>query len=201
MSSIISKLINLAGNITGTLGVGNGGTGTTTSTGSGSVVLSTSPVLVTPALGVPASGTLTNCTGYPAATSTTAGTVTVQGTGTVSTTFTFNGSGGTSGSITIKYTRVGGVVTGYIPFVLATSGTASTQFISNTAISDTWARPTTQQFMYAVSTNNNTNQSGLLAINTDGTFTLSRDATGATWQNSTNNCGLGENTIFSYYVA
>ena len=40
----------------GVLGVANGGTGTTTSTGSGSVVLSTSPSLTTPALGV-ATGT------------------------------------------------------------------------------------------------------------------------------------------------
>lgn len=48
--------------VTGTLPVANGGTGVTSSTGSGSVVLSTSPTLVTPALGTPASGTLTNCT-------------------------------------------------------------------------------------------------------------------------------------------
>ena len=34
-------------------------------TGSGSVVLSTSPTLVTPALGTPSSGNLANCTGYP----------------------------------------------------------------------------------------------------------------------------------------
>jgi len=47
----------------GTLPVLAGGTGVTTSTGSGSVVLSTSPTLVTPALGVPASGTVTNLTG------------------------------------------------------------------------------------------------------------------------------------------
>jgi hypothetical protein len=50
--------------LAGTLAVANGGTGVTTSTGSGSVVLSTSPTLVTPALGTPSSGTLTNCTGY-----------------------------------------------------------------------------------------------------------------------------------------
>ena len=50
--------------ITGTLGVASGGTGVTTSTGSGSIVLSTSPTLVTPILGTPTSGTLTNCTGY-----------------------------------------------------------------------------------------------------------------------------------------
>lgn len=48
--------------ITGTLPVANGGTGVTSSTGTGSVVLSNSPTLVTPALGTPASGNLTNCT-------------------------------------------------------------------------------------------------------------------------------------------
>jgi hypothetical protein len=35
-----------------------------TVTGTGAVVLATSPTLVTPALGTPASGVLTNCTGY-----------------------------------------------------------------------------------------------------------------------------------------
>ena len=48
--------------ITGTLGVASGGTGVTTSTGSGSIVLSTSPTLVTPILGTPQSGNLSNCT-------------------------------------------------------------------------------------------------------------------------------------------
>ena len=41
----------------------NGGTGSTTATGTGSVVLATSPTLVTPALGTPASGVVTNLTG------------------------------------------------------------------------------------------------------------------------------------------
>jgi len=44
------------------LPVASGGTGVTTSTGTGSVVLSNSPTLVTPALGTPASGQLSNCT-------------------------------------------------------------------------------------------------------------------------------------------
>lgn len=46
--------VTAAGTITmaGTLAVGNGGTGVTSSTGTGSVVLSTSPTLVTPTLGV-----------------------------------------------------------------------------------------------------------------------------------------------------
>jgi len=48
--------------ITGTLAVASGGTGVTTSTGSGSIVLSTSPTLVTPILGTPQSGNLSNCT-------------------------------------------------------------------------------------------------------------------------------------------
>ena len=52
----------LATGVTGTLAVAKGGTGVTTSTGSGNVVLSTSPTLVTPVLGTPSSGTLTNCT-------------------------------------------------------------------------------------------------------------------------------------------
>ena len=48
-----------------TVAVDQGGTGVTSKTGTGSVVLSTSPTLVTPALGTPASGVLTNATGLP----------------------------------------------------------------------------------------------------------------------------------------
>jgi len=55
----------LASQVSGTLPVLNGGTGVTVSTGSGSNVLSTSPTLVTPLLGTPTSGVLTNATGLP----------------------------------------------------------------------------------------------------------------------------------------
>jgi hypothetical protein len=51
--------------ISGQVAVAQGGTGVATSTGTGSVVLSTSPTLVTPALGTPASGVLSNATGLP----------------------------------------------------------------------------------------------------------------------------------------
>ena len=54
--------------ITGTLPVANGGTGVTASTGTVAVVLSTSPTLITPLLGTPTSGVLTNCTGLPIST-------------------------------------------------------------------------------------------------------------------------------------
>jgi len=47
----------------GQLAVTRGGTGVATSTGTGSVVLSDTPTLVTPLLGTPTSGVLTNCTG------------------------------------------------------------------------------------------------------------------------------------------
>lgn len=55
----------LTSGVTGTLPVANGGTGVTISTGTGNVVLSNSPTLVTPILGTPASGLLTNATGLP----------------------------------------------------------------------------------------------------------------------------------------
>jgi hypothetical protein len=80
--------VSLATGVTGTLPVANGGTGVTTSTGSGNTVLSTSPTLVTPALGTPSSVTLTSATGLPLTTGVT-GTLPIAngGTGTTSTTF------------------------------------------------------------------------------------------------------------------
>jgi hypothetical protein len=69
-------LVDLAIQVSGVLAVANGGTGTTTSTGSGSVVLDNTPTiqsaqLVTPALGTPSSGVITNCTGGPTLTNAT----------------------------------------------------------------------------------------------------------------------------------
>jgi hypothetical protein len=89
-TSVAFGAVNLAQSaaITGTLPVTNGGTGITSfgagvatflgtpssanlatavtdETGSGLLVFATSPTLVTPVLGTPSSGTLTNCTGLP----------------------------------------------------------------------------------------------------------------------------------------
>ena len=49
--------------VAGTLAVANGGTGVTTSTGTGSVVLSTSPTLVTPILGAASATSIANALG------------------------------------------------------------------------------------------------------------------------------------------
>jgi len=61
-SAAIATTINLATQVTGTLAVANGGTGVTTSTGTGDTVRATSPTLVTPLLGTPTSGNLSNTT-------------------------------------------------------------------------------------------------------------------------------------------
>jgi hypothetical protein len=72
--STSTTFVNLATNVTGTLPVANGGTGITSFgtgvgtalgqavTGSGGIALETSPTFVTPVLGTPTSGTLSNCT-------------------------------------------------------------------------------------------------------------------------------------------
>jgi hypothetical protein len=112
-----------------TLAVGSGGTGVTTSTGSGSNVLSTSPTLVTPILGTPQSGNLSNCT-FPtlnqnttgnAATATSATSATSATTAGSATTFTsttqnsqFNSIGiGTAASATAGEIRATGNITAY----------------------------------------------------------------------------------------
>lgn len=70
----------------------------TTATGTGAPVRATSPTLVTPALGTPASGNLANCTNYPVAQL--AGTLTVAGGGTGATTLTGLLQGNGTGAFT-----------------------------------------------------------------------------------------------------
>lgn len=84
--------------VTGTLPVANGGTGVTSSTGSGNVVLSTSPTLVTPALGTPSALVGTNITG-------TASSLTVGTAATVSTTVA-SGAVGTTQSAGDNSTKI-----------------------------------------------------------------------------------------------
>lgn len=121
--------------VAGTLAVTSGGTGVTTSTGTGSVVLNTSPTFVTPILGTPTSGTLTNATGY-----TTANLV-----GSISLTTQVSGvlpiaNGGTNAtSAANARTSLGAAASGAntdITSVALTTGTISTAPASDTAIAN-----------------------------------------------------------------
>lgn len=123
-------------------------------------------------------------------------------TGTTATTFTFNGSGGTSSSVTMRLQKIGDWVTLFIPGATATSGTGSTQFISNTAV-DAAFRPVSgiarQTFLTVIESGGGTVNPGLLVMGLNGRITIFKDGLGQAWTNSAT-CGFDAPLIVTYYV-
>lgn len=125
-SQNITTLSNLTSNGIVTTSGGTGTLSVTATTGSGNVVLATSPTLVTPVLGTPTSGTLTNCTGLPISTG-------VSGLGTGVATFLATPSSANLASAVTDETGTGSLVFGTSP-TIATPNIAS---IKGTLTTDT----------------------------------------------------------------
>jgi hypothetical protein len=122
---------------------------------------------------------------------------------TVSSTFTFNGSGGTSGAVTVYCNRVGKVATIFVSAAaVATAGTASATFSSNTSIPLGY-RPISNNFTScAVNESGATLASlGMAGISTSGIITLYKSANGAAWGNGAAVSGIAGPFSISYPVA
>ena len=172
--------IGLATHVSGTLPVANGGTGVTSSTGTGSVVLSSSPTLVSPALGTPSSGNLANCT-FPTLNQNTTGnaaTATVLQTARTIGGVSFNGSA----NINLPGVNAAGNQN--------TTGNAATATTAAALSATTWQRIVGNAINYgsygSIGVTGSTNgYAGISFADVTGTLMMSTAATGFYYSNST----------------
>jgi len=158
-------------NLTGVLAVVNGGTGVTTSTGTGNTVLSTSPTLVTPALGTPTALVGTNITGT--ASGLTAGNVTTNANLTGDVTSVGNATSIAAGVIVNADINASA---GIVDTKLATISTASK--VSNSATTATSAN--TASAIVARDASGNFTAGTVTATNVNMGFTSTATAAGTT---------------------
>ncbi len=113
---------------------------------------------------------------------------------------TFTPTGGSaSGTVAIKWTRCGRLVTGFIPQASATAaGGGSANFASSASAVPSWAIPSVVTVIPIQILNNAAATSGVCLVNTDGTLTI-RTASEVSFTASAN-CGLNRAVSISYSV-
>jgi hypothetical protein len=125
----------------------------------------------------------------------------VQASGTTASTFTFNGGGspGSTGSLTMSWTKLANTVTLYIPVAQATSGTSSTTLTSNTALPASIRPTTAQQYVSTTSFNNGGTNSapGVVSISTGGIVQFLQNAAALAYTNATT-CGTASAMTITY---
>ena len=158
-----------------------------TPTGTGNPVLATSPTLVTPALGTPSSGTLTNATGLPISTG-------VSGLGTGVATFLATPSSANLASAVTDETGSGALVFGTSPTLVTPAlGTPTSGTLTNTT-----GYPGDSSLVTTGALNSGSITSGFGAIdNGASNITTTGDISGGT-VNATGDTSAGDNSALGY---